>query len=364
MDNISVLESWIRNWTYNAAANFQRITKECQEQDMDFSTLPQGRGPAVVLGSGPSLEKAITGPRPALSRWMGTVFFSPSHFVALDAMGRFAIPYPLRSYMVAVDTGLGNVEKMIGPPQVATLITTPCVDPEMLEAWHGPKKYFLMDEQRILDIQLTLFPYIKTTILNATSVSTESVVIADMLGYSPIFLVGCDFGFPNEEYRFGGYKYEGRFHHSKLPVARIDTSSPNFFQEEGVWTRHSEVWSKIALLCKWKQNRAHIIDCSNGILREFPKMDFEDVVNNQDVKEAKGLEFLRIKMVPPRLSAKEIDERVDAYTVPRGYWADAERIWSAETSERERVDHEVRAQNTKNNNKGWKREGDTWILSK
>jgi len=301
--NAGVRQNLIRNWAWNAVVNHSRIRKEFEEgRDLSATTLQVNKGvPAIVIGSGPSLDKVA----PYLRGWQGAIFCSPSHVRILDR-------YECRpSFVVALDTSNDVAEKLRGPVYSdTTLLTHPSMDPDVFEFWKWSKRYFLMVENgEWSDLQPYMYPWIDAPLPNSGCVVNNSIHIATMLGYSPIFLMGVDMGFPAGIKAATNFRYRGAYAYWPVAPSTVDPKD-ELPQENGIPTTHTQLFYKAILLANWKLLRSFLISCSDGILTEIPYAEPLEVLK----KQGQGYGGLKT-------TDKQIDTIVDSYTIPRGMYS-------------------------------------------
>ena len=95
------------NAAYNSSANWGKISALAMSgEDVCLSTLPRVQGiPALVLGSGPTLDEAA----PFLNQWPGVIFSGPSQVRICDKWKRQP------DFVVAVDSSPVVAEQLKGP---------------------------------------------------------------------------------------------------------------------------------------------------------------------------------------------------------------------------------------------------------
>lgn len=350
--NQGVRRGLMRNWVYNEHANHGFIRREFHEghaldmHDLGRLDNPQ---PAIVIGSGPSLDHIA----PLLPQWQGAIFASPSHMRILDAVGR----HP--EYLVALDSSTDVAEKLSGIEYHRTmLITHPSIDPGVLEMWgKRPKRYFLMQENgEWSDVLPLAYPWIHSRIPNMGCVANSCIYMAHGLGYDPIFLAGVEFAFTDGKESFTRPIKKGNGWYRPGVQEEVDESKSWVFRENGVLTSSTNVFYKSILLANWKMFGMHLVTMAPGIVTELPFADPETVVKAQG------------QMNPEQgyLSQDEISKRADAYTIPRGMRAMGENGNAEGLEMAGMVESTIKslAASLKANNKifsRWKRQDDgTW----
>ena len=202
--NRGVREFWQPNWVWNAAHNCDTL-QALYEQigphlDMARGIQRAGVGPdgnpipAVILGSGPSFDKAL----PYLRGFPGPLFGSPSHAMIMDALKR-----PL-DYMVALDTTTRVLDQIHDNIKFrgTVLLTHPSMCPELFASkWKQPWNMHLFrmhepDNSFLETMYDSLFPWVTARVVNSGCVVNNMILMANGMGFSPLYLVGADFGYP------------------------------------------------------------------------------------------------------------------------------------------------------------------------
>ena len=316
--NRGVLAAWLPKWAWSTASNFNLIRKEFESgKQYSLSDLKQKyKGPAVIVGAGPSLIQHLP-----ILKDCKLPFFVPESMASV-----FVYHDRQPEYIAAYD---GNLAKMFLENynwKGSVLLTHPAVDSTMLKWWKWAKRYYLMMHvpkvetkgiegswtiQELIEyiqgqcfgaeffsfINPVLFPYITARILNAGCVVNNMIQIAHFVGYDPLFLIGCDFGYPEGVQRTSDYKipwrfpFEPRWLWKKRWIKNECTSihklnRPLHTADNGIQTTEEQIEYKIALMSIYKIDRPQLFDCSEGIITELPKPDFREVVK----RDGKGFE--------------------------------------------------------------------------
>jgi hypothetical protein len=313
--NSGVQDYWERTLAWNAVKNHSWIEKEYADGKPWFDGLPYiGRKiPALILGSGPSLNKAF----PLFRHWMGGIFSGASHVRILDHYRR----HP--EFVCVIDSSESQADKLKGPIYYkTTLVTHPCVEHRVLTEWKGERRYYLpvdLTTDFTMKTLPALYPWISSRVVNSGCVANAMVLIAASMGYDPIITIGVDFGFPGIRERCTNYKQRAPYVHWPEPAGEIDPEGvtemgSTYEQENDIWTTKTNKFYKMIALANWKAGTYNWIDASEGIVNEVPKMDIEKIVKNQKMNPATG--DIIIDGAPER--PENVAEIVDGYTVPRG----------------------------------------------
>ena len=318
--NMGVQSYWEPALWANAFRNYETIRREYKSGARWFDGLPnvEKSAPALILGSGLSLDSVLR----MIPYWQGAIFAGPSNAHQLDKIG--APP----QYLCCIDSSESQFTKIKDVEwYVTTLLTTPMVEQKLIEWWTWEKRYFLpvdLNTSFFTNVIPSVYPWIRPRVVNSGCVANAMMVIADSLGYDPIFTVGVDFGFkagqdgvPREratdfKYRAPGV-YEFSFSDPIDPAGRTRTGDP-YMVENGVVTTRTNLFYKFIAMANWKMLKCRWYDCSDGIISEVPKIDFREVLQNQVAKNGK----IKIKNLPTYPTHKQIDKIVDDYTIPMG----------------------------------------------
>lgn len=316
--NEGVLRAWFPRWVWNTAANFHQIRKEFLEDGKRWALRDyqakkkEQRGPAVILGAGPSFNEAA----PLLKKWKGAVFSPESmastclyHGRTPDYIGVFDAGEMYERFLEGYDWGK------------AILVTHPSVEEKLITDWKGEKIYYTMHHILSVDYDMLaskngkmtmremvdmirgqtfgadffdsilpiMYPYVATTILNAGCIANNLIQIANFMGYGPLFLVGVDFGYPNNEHRAEAWQIDrktGDWFASPTVDIREAIGRAIHISDNGVPTTEEQIEYKIALMSVYRIDKPQLYDCSNGIITELPKVDFKEAVE----KHGRGFE--------------------------------------------------------------------------
>jgi len=163
-------------------------------------SLPPGhsRGPALIIGSGPSLDKA----HDLIRGWKGGLFCSTSQCVTMAGLDK------KNFFILNVDVKTETGEYMplwLWEDRNCFSVTHPCVDPATIQCWNWKKLYFriMVQQMKFYSEVLPLaYPMIKTQLYVYGCNASALISCAALMGYNPLFLVGCDFSYPGNQDRF------------------------------------------------------------------------------------------------------------------------------------------------------------------
>lgn len=280
-------QRWVPHWHSNAMENYSQIKKDFRVDEKMIShnnccisgILKPIKRPVIITGSGPSLEKAL----PLLKDWKHHIFATPSNSLALVKHDKEP------DYLNAFDSlhTLFDTIKAYKGWKKSALLTHPYAEPKTIKWWKGRKYYYrrlypgLEFSELILPM---MFPWIKIGMRVTGCVSNNSISIAEYLGYDPIFLVGVDFGWIDDDLTRSTYftmEDKKWIEMPPEPKNRWKNKKEIFVSRNGRRTFKSYMTFKHALFHIWGAGEANIIDCSDGIIDELSKADIEKVIEKQ-----------------------------------------------------------------------------------
>jgi len=235
----------------------------------------QGKGPALIIGSGPTLDDA----HDLIRGWKGGLFCSSSQAITMLALGKRAFD------IVAVDVKTESDEFMpldVWEDKDCNLILHPGMDPEVIQTWRWKKTFFRImvhGMQFYLESMPIAYSMIRTTMYVYGCVAATQILVASMMGYGPLFLVGCDFGYPEDKSRFTGFKRVGsewvREDQSPAPKYRLH---PKVIYRNGCPSDHFQAYYKQTFFNVWRLSLNDIFTVSRkGGLYEVPHVDAAEV---------------------------------------------------------------------------------------
>lgn len=266
--------------------------------------------PALLLGSGPSLDKMA----PHIKKWKGAIFCSSSQ---LD----WCTYHGVRpSYVTIIDSD-PNMRHLVDDFDSTDipLLTHPCIDNYIVEHWKGPIYFFRMNDPGdpwfgdIMPIMTSVLNEeknigIRSYVLNSGCVANVNIAIAQFLGYFPIFLSGIGFDCG----RFQNYKrVNGEW------VAEPQPAPDSYYMmsrgNNGVLTHQVQIFYKFSMMVIYGLDCPQLISCADprteGILQELPYASPGEVV----AKQGRGFEHLY-------RSREEMYKIAFTYLWPRGIY--------------------------------------------
>jgi len=290
--NDGTIGAWIKFWTRNAAENFSIVPR--MPKCFTFLKNIQWGKEAAILASGPSLDDSIQW----IKNFKGIVFAGNSTINPCVANGRWpdwVVILDADEYVPNQFEWFSEEEKQKFKVILPTYIhpSVPKIfNPELI--WwfnpYNPAHWFFKNCLHYL------FPGIGG--LFSSSCNPGAMIrLAHWMGIRKIYLLGTDFGFPEGRERCSVYDREGsgwvRTAHDDFCNDKSERSIINGI-ETTIKLRfsHSSITSIIKALPEMVT-----IDCSNGIMTEFPKMNFKEVVYQLPSAKANGLQFQEKEIV-------------------------------------------------------------------
>ena len=317
--NNGVLKSWLKQWTWAAFNNHNKIFDEIIGEEKPWQ-LEKFQGshkgePAIIIGAGTSVDKLW----PIISDWKGAIF-------APESLAQTCAYYGHKpEYVMVFDAHEKTWESWLKDFDWSgsTLITHPCTSVEMIDKWTEEKIYYLMMHFSRLheelkgdtliekeahaknqlvgfdffeNVQPVAYNFLHAAILNAGCVANNSIQVAHFMGYGPIFLAGVDFGFKDWKIRTDKWMMEnGKWattvggvaeHEEDGKMVGIDIGREIIMSLNDIPSTEEQIEYKTAMMSVYKLDRPQLIDCSDGIITELPKEDITEVVK----KNGKGFE--------------------------------------------------------------------------
>ena len=254
-------------------------------QAKDMKVLDDGthKGPAIIIGSGPTLNGAL----PYLKDWKGAIFCNSSQASTLIYHGR----HP--EYVDVADCRVMPHE--LEAPwdyKKTSWIINPGIHPRFLDFWKGQKYYYRIMEpcyDFYSKVQPRVFGKYITTITFPFGCSAAMLIShATALGYSPLFLVGLDFGFPSGISRFTSWrKPKGKKWISTPPGPLAAQQKFLIETENGVLSHALHVFYRDQTFRVIALDTPQIFYCEvdeqYGIItrEQMPHVLFEDVMESQ-----------------------------------------------------------------------------------
>ncbi len=161
-----------------------------------MSEAPTPGGPAIICGSGSTLDKAM----PLLKKWKGAIFCSTTHGTTLVYHG--APP----TYMAALDPRMAPDPELSVPKggwdrsaYLAHVSTPRGYFEQWLGSTKAPAYVFRVLEPTVPWYTRHLawaYPWVKVQMLPFIDSIASQVTLAARLGYDPLYMIGVDYGGP------------------------------------------------------------------------------------------------------------------------------------------------------------------------
>ena len=301
----------------NTATNWKVIVDACEiGRARDISRVPKldliegEKPPAIILGSGPSLDKEIE----FLRDWKGGIFATTSQALSLIKHG--VEP----THIVDLDP-FCSFDEIAGIDWSKTrtkLACHPGVYPDLLAYWPneiilfiqggGDYTSFYTDVQKKMyvkridqgkGIRDPLFRYyINTELAIFASSPPLQLFIADQLGYGTVFLCGVDFGCPDGKDRFTNYTIKDEF-------KGLNLDPKEAAEREEIWEKHEHPYTlnenimistngvpserlhlyyKKNFLSAWRLCGKTLYTTDHGAITEIPYTDIRKLIKKQGLK--------------------------------------------------------------------------------
>jgi hypothetical protein len=273
---------WYPKWINNAMENYPIIMKEFKTEDRCISCLPRPMNrPCMILGSGPSLDKAA----PLLKDWKNPIFSSSSTAFVPVRWGRKP------DYMCAFDSlwSSYNQHLKLDDKKVSwegtTLFTHPNAEPMMIKTWKWDKYYYrrVFPGHEFFEFTFPLmFPWVKVGVKFSGCVANNALTLAAFFGFNPIVIVGIDFGWRDDGNTKATSWKPSKDGWEREPKTPMDSKNHvPIIADNGIHTHPEYFGFKSAFLDIYASHQIEIIDCSDGIIEEFPKVSIEEIIETQ-----------------------------------------------------------------------------------
>lgn len=294
---------------YNSARNLTPLLQRIKDGTArDLNSEPKAEGaPAIIIGSGPSLDESIE----YLRDWEGGILCSSSH--ALTLM-RYGIE---PTHIVNLDP-FSNFDEIDGIDWSKTRtksVLHPGVNPDLVERWpneillyrqnngrsdsfySGLQKFMYSDRTGGRDNSTFTFHIVTELTIFACSPPAQ-MFVADRLGYGNIFLAGVDFGYHSGKERFTSWtikepekvvtsgnsapvvipiQWERHDHPIGSELLGVDAIVTN----NGLQTHPVHLYYKKNTMSAWRLSLQNVYTTDRGIITEMPYVDMKKVVEKQ-----------------------------------------------------------------------------------
>lgn len=276
---------WYPLWVRNGQVNYQTIYGDFRRGNACVSAIPRGDGkPAIVIGSGASLDEAA----PYLKDWKYPIFCGPTNALAIEANGA----HP--TYLHAYDSHESNARRLAykWDYSITQLVIHPSSSPRILNTWKGRRWYFLrmFDGHEYFEFIQPMMWYklyedrgISVIFPFRGCVVNNEMAIAAYLGFSPIFAVGCDFGWKDpKRTRCINYSPDARGKLQPIyPTPEDELGGDINTDPYGVRYYGKDDNFKKHFLDLIGPLSTDVFDCSDGMVRELKKANIKEVIEKQ-----------------------------------------------------------------------------------
>ncbi len=271
LDSNSIHE-WLPFWTRNAVENYAIIPKERVQIVTGLKNIHWGKE-AAILFSGPSLDDYL----PYLSRFKGIIFSGASTLNPCIANGinpDWTMIIDADEYVPKQFDGLdvSNLKTVLSSviyPGVPKLLK------QELIWWfnpYDPRHWFLSKGLHYI------FPSLPG-LLSASCVPGAMIRLAFLMGIRKMYLLGADFGFPGGRERCSIWKKENDKWVKGPHDPFCNDKSPREIYQGIETTMKLRISHHVILSIVKELLGLEVVDCSKGIMNEFPQKEFREVVN-------------------------------------------------------------------------------------
>jgi hypothetical protein len=272
--DIFTIEQWMPFWTRNAAANYHTVPTDPKKLRTlsHLKNIHWGKE-AAILASGPSLDESIQ----YLKKFRGLIFAGNStinpcigngimpdwvHILDADEM------VPKQFMGIDCSNFKAIIPTYIHPDSVALFNPDLVWWMNIFDHRHWLTKNGLHD----------LFPNVDALLASSTC-PTAMIRLAYWMGIRKMYVLGADFGFPNGQRRCSIYMREnGSWLKAGQDEWAMDKGAIEIINGIETTMKLRVSHRAFAESCKLLPG-LELIDCSKGIMNEFPKIDFKEVVN-------------------------------------------------------------------------------------
>ena len=290
--NEATMNSQLIHEIHSGVINYPVIRKAMDEgraRDIGQEKKADGK-PCFIIGSGPSLDDAI----PHLKTWEGGIICSPSQAVTLMHFGI----EPTHIMILDPFHYWDDLKEFDWSKTKTKLIVQPGAWPDTVENWPnemllyrsnvGREDSFYSNEQNMMYTRREGQRVAKFHVMIPTQITLFAcsppcqLFCAQVLGYGPIFLAGCDFGYHAGKLRFSGWK-DGELKNNALPE---EIPADWIEGYNGVMTDEMQLYYKKNFLSSCRLSLQNIVTTDHGLISELPYTDIETVVRKKgrDIK--------------------------------------------------------------------------------
>lgn len=306
----------------NAGRNFHTIYEAWKAgRARDISDEPKANGaPAIVIGSGASLDIAL----PKLKDWKGAIICTTSHALSLV---RFGAP-PTHIFALDPFCRWEEIDGVDWGGYGTKLIITPTVWPSLVGNWPndillyrqnmGRKDSFYGTTLRNIYSEVegmrgAKFRFIIRTEITLFACSPPAQLFcSEVLGYGPVYLVGCDFAYTYGKERFTDWTpingdWEAHPHpYDDLPD---EVKAQTMMMMSGIPTHPVHNYYKKNMVSAWRLSKQAVWTTDKGALTEMPYVDLDTVIRKR------GLHIKGISEQEKNRRAEEYLALVGAYVI-------------------------------------------------
>lgn len=274
------MDSWVGTFIKNIVAHYDQI--KTGRHIGELFGLFNHDIPAVCVGAGPSLDKNAH----LLYEFPGVIICADRAYKMLRARGIEP------DIVLSVDCHYDLVPDFLDWPGSFghLLVLNTCSDPKVMDVWKGKVFWSLMKHpgvqfmDRILPALFPTFGGLE----NAGNVGNSSVLLADHIGFSPVFLIGQDYGYTGGKMMGKQYKF------SKKKAEEVEVDHARLLEErsgktdvDGTLTYFPFLSYRDTLYHLREKRGIDVINCTEGgILKKLPNMPFSEVIGKFPMKQS------------------------------------------------------------------------------
>lgn len=279
----------------NTAANWAPIWRDLESgraKDIMDAPKVQPHEPCLIVSSGPSLDDYID----RLGDWKRGVICSTSHATTLM---RFGVE---PDYIVVLDPfcNWGEISGVDWAKTKTKLILNPSVWPDILDHWPNEYYVYLQNIGRrdsyYATTQRHMFcrrepdtaserkpvfrPMIRTELTLFACTPPAQMFCAQILGYGPLFLAGCDYACTETKGRFTRWQPDasGEWQVDASPFVPTEST---VLTDNGLYTEQQHLYYKKNHMSAWRLSLQQCYRIGEGSLTEVPRVNIDRVLRDQ-----------------------------------------------------------------------------------
>ena len=272
-DDVTI-NGWIEIWTRNAAINRAQVPENARTLTHIKNT--QWGKEAAILSSGPSLDNDLR----YLKDFKGLI-------ISGNSSANPCVAYGIKpDWTVILDADAYVVNQFDGLDISGWKVILPTmIDPGVPKLFNPDLTWwFNIYDYRHWFLKYGLhYIYPKVDALLAScSVTGAMIRLAHWMGVRRVYLLGADFGFPQDRHRCSVFKsVDGQWEREEYDPFCEDKSTREVINGIETTAKLKVTYAAVINMIqaiKKTDPAFEVIDCSHGLMREFPKKEFKEVV--------------------------------------------------------------------------------------